>query len=136
MRPARILAFLLTLLGIYLPLHARSKHLIVTGKLIEVSADAAEPAAWAIQLNPVITIEGRQLSTLEVKTPHPQKLESLQDAFVQAKGTLLTDNTTDAALFPVLELVSIHSVKYNNPDKDNAKLSFWTSLSNFFFSPI
>jgi len=135
MRPARILAFLLTLLCVYLPLHARSKHLIVTGKLIEVSA-AAQPVAWAIQLNPVITIDGRQLSSLEIKTPHPQKLESLQDAFVQAKGTLITDDSTDAAIIPVFELASIHSVKYNNPDKDNSKLSFWSSLSNFFFSPI
>lgn len=138
MRPTRILAFLLALLCVYLPLHARPKHLIVTGKLIEVSASSTEAVAWALQLNPVITIDGRQLSTLEIKTPRPQKLESLQDAFVQAKGTLKTDDATDAGIFPVLQLSSIHSVKYNNPDKpdkNNSKLSFWSSLSNFFTSP-
>jgi hypothetical protein len=136
MRPARPFVFAVVLLCLYLPLHARSKQLIVTGKLTELSASGAVPA-WAIQLNPVIIVDGRQLSTLEIKTPHPAKLESLQDAFVQAKGMLITAASTGAAAVPVLELSSIHSVKYNNPDKDGAKFSFWSSLANFFsLSPI
>jgi hypothetical protein len=137
MRPARPLVFAFLLLCVYLPLHAKSKHLIVTGKLIEVSSGGVDPVAWAIQLNPVITIAGRQLSALEIKTPHPEKLEPLQDEFVQAKGTLTSINGIDSADRPVLELSSIHAVKYNHPGKDHTKLSLWTSLADFFsFSSI
>jgi len=135
--PARPLVLIFFLLCVYLPLHGRSRHLIVTGKLIEVSSGGADPVAWAIQLNPVITIAGRQLSALEIKTAHPEKLEPLQDEFVQAKGTLSTIDGSDSADCPVLELSSIHSVKSNHPDKDHSKLCFWTSLAkSFSFSSI
>jgi hypothetical protein len=132
MRPARPLVFAFLLLCVYPTVQGRSKHLIVTGKLIEVSSGGADPVVWAIQLNPVITVAGRQLSSLEIKTPHPEKLKPCQDEFVQAKGTLATINGMDSGDRPILELSSIHSVKYNNPDKDHSKLSFWTSLANFF----
>jgi len=130
--PARPLVLVFLLLCVYPPLHARSKHLIVTGKLIEVPSGGADPVAWAIQLNPVITMAGRQLSALEIKTPHPEKLEPLRDEFVQAKGILTPINGFDSADPPVLELSSIHSVKSNHADKDHCKLCFWTSLANFF----
>ena len=134
MRAARLSTFLFVLLCVYLPLHAKSKHLIVLGKLTQASGDSS---SWCLQLNPVIIIDGRQLSFLEIKTDHPQKLESLQDVYVQAKGTLITADSADATAVPVLKLSSVHSVKYNNPDKDKPKSSLWSSVANFFsISPI
>jgi len=133
MRPARLSTVLLVLLFLYLPLHARSKQLIVLGKLTQASAASGEPSTWYLQLNPVIIVGGRQLSSLEIKTPHPQRLATLQDEFVQAKGTLVTTGA-DALEVPVLELSSVHSVKYNNPakDPDKPKSSLWSSITNFF----
>ena len=136
MRPARL--FLVVILFcVYLPLHARSKHLIVLGKLTQAAAPNGDSSTWCLQLNPVITVDGRQLSFLEIKTDHPQKLELLQDAYVQAKGTLLTSDAADTSAVPILKLSSVHSVKYNNPDKEKPKSSLWSSVANFFStSPI
>jgi hypothetical protein len=132
MRPARFVVFLVFLFCIYFPLHAKSKHLIVTGKLTELAAVSGQSAGWAIRLNPVITVDGKQLSSVEIQTPHAQKLESLQEQFVQASGSLVTLSAADSADRPVLKLSSIHSVKYNNPESDKPKLSFWSSVVNFF----
>jgi len=136
MRPARLVLFLI-LLCVCVPLQAKPKHLTVLGKLTQATASSGGGSGWCLQLNPVITVDGRQLSFLEIQTDHPQKLESLQDAFVQAKGTLITGDTADADGVPILKLSSVHSVKYNNPYKDKPKTSLWSSVANFFWtSPI
>lgn len=138
MRPARLCAFVAFALCLYLPLHAKSRHLTVTGKLMQVAIAGSDSASgWTLQLNPVITLDGRQLGSLEIKTPHPQKLDPLQDEFVQASGTLTIINAGSSSECPVLKLASIHSVKYNNPGDDKPKASFWSSVANFFsLSPI
>ena len=138
MRPGRLCAFVVLAFSVYLPLHAKSKHLTVTGKLMQIATAGSDSAnGWALQLNPVITVGGRQLSSVEIKTPHPEKLDSLQDEFVQASGTLTIVNPGSSVECPVLKLASIHSVKYNNPGDDKPKASFWSSVANFFsLSPI
>jgi len=137
MRPARFCAFLVLSLCVCLPLHAKSRQLTVTGKLMQLTANSSDSASWALQLNPVITVEGRQLSNLEIKTPHPQKLQSLQDEFVQASGSLSITITESSGERPILKLSSIRTVKYNHPDSEKPKASFWSSLVNFFsLSPI
>jgi len=136
MRPARLFVFVV-LFCVYLPLHARSKQLTVLGKLTQTAAASGDSFSWCLQLNPVIIVDGRQLSVLEIKTDHPQKLEPFQDAYVQAKGTLVTGDAADTSAAPILKLSSVHSVKYNNPDKDKPKSSLWSSVANFFStSPI
>ena len=117
-------------------LPAHSRRITVTGKLTQLASTGSDSeGAWALQLNPVITVDGRQLSNLEIRTPHRQKLEPLQDEFVQATGILTITNSGSSA--PVLKLSSVHSVKYNNPDADKSKASFWSSVVNFFsLSPI
>ena len=136
MRPPRLFFLFPILLLVFLPLHARPKHLIVLGKLTELSSPDAG-STWGLQLNPVITVDGRQISVLQLRTSHPQKLESLQDAFVQAKGTLIVGGADAPHDIPILQLSSLHAVKYNNPDKDKPKSSVWTSVVNFFSpSPI
>jgi hypothetical protein len=137
MRPARFCAFLVLSVCVYLPVHAKPKRLTVTGKLMQLPATSSDSAGWALQLNPVITVDGRQLSNLEIETPHPQKLESLQDEFVQASGSLSITIAESSGERPILKLSSIRTVKYNNPDSEKPKASFWSSLINFFsLSPI
>jgi len=122
------LAIVLALFCAYFPLHARARHLIVTGRLTQLDTEST----WAIQLNPVITVDGYQVSFLVIATPNPQKLQPLQDEFVQATGTFSTVKTGDTGNCPTLRLSSVRSVKYNNPDKDKPKLSFWASVASFF----
>jgi uncharacterized protein involved in outer membrane biogenesis len=137
MRPAGTLGFALLLLSLCLPLHAKSKHLTVTGKLTHGMTVGAESTGWSIQLNPVITVDGRQLSSLEIETSHAGKLQSLQDRFVEASGTLVILTGVETGDRPVLHLSSIHTVKTNNPEAEKSKLSFWSAVLSFFsLSPI
>ena len=137
MRPGRTLGFAFLLLSLCLPLQAKSKHLTVTGKLTHAMAIGAESTGWSLQLNPVITVDGHQLSSLEIETAHADKLQSLQDRFVEASGTLVILTGVETGDRPVLHLSSIHSVKSNNPESEKSKISFWSALLNFFFlSPI
>jgi len=129
MRPARQLFVVLAVLSLCVPVYAKSKHLIVTGKLTELATSDTQSTSWALRLNPVIIVDGHQLSIIEIKTRQPQKLEPLEDEFVQAKGILLNLDSADR---PVLQLSSIHSVKYNNPGEDKPKFSLWSSIVDFF----
>jgi hypothetical protein len=99
------------------PLDGKSKKLTVLGTLTEEKVIDSNAAGWTIQLNPVIMIDGQQITWLEVKSSNPEKLEPLEDKFVQATGTLSFISSTDAGECPVLALSSIkeHKAKSTGP---------------------
>lgn len=87
-----------------------SKKLTVLGTLTEeMHADAN--LTWCIQLNPVLMVHGRQISSLEIKSPDTRKLTSLEDKFVQAKGKLAFSFGIETVQGPVFELSSIKEHK-------------------------
>ena len=92
------------------PLIVKSKKLTVLGTLTE-EMDADANPAWSIQLNPVIMVHGRQISSLEIKSPDTRKLSSLEDKFVQAKGKLTFSFGIETTQSPVFELSSIKEHK-------------------------
>lgn len=92
------------------PLIVKSKKLTVLGTLTE-EMDADANPAWSIQLNPVIMVHGRQISSLEIKSPNTRKLSSLEDKFVQAKGKLTFSFGIETVQSPVFELSSIKEHK-------------------------
>ena len=92
------------------PLIVKSKKLTVLGTLTE-EMDADANPAWSIQLNPVIMVHGRQISSLEIKSPDTRKLSSLEDKFVQAKGKLTFSFGIETVQSPVFELSSIEEHK-------------------------
>jgi hypothetical protein len=99
------------------PLDGKSKKLTVLGTLItEEKVIDSNTAGWTIQLNPVIMVDGQQITWLEVKSTNPEKLEPLEDKFVQATGTLSFISSTDAGACPVLELSSIKERKAKNTE--------------------
>jgi len=112
MRFARLASFIvLFALCVIFPLSAKSKKLTVMGKLTRVMAIGAESTGWAIELNPVITLDGRQISSLEIQSSDTPKLESLKDHSVEAKGTLTYVSGTEVSPHPVLQLSSIKALK-------------------------
>jgi len=121
-RFAACLAVLLFLGSSALAQPNKSDKLTVMGKLSRVMAIGAETSGWAIDLNPVLTVNGKQVSSLEVKSPNPKKLESLENKFVKAKGTLANAVGVETGERPVLNLSSIKEIKdkpaKDNPDKD------------------
>jgi hypothetical protein len=101
------------------PVIGKSKKLTVLGTLTEETEEKvidAKTAGWTIQLNPVIMVDGQQIAWLEIKSSNPEKLEPLEDKFVQATGTLTFISSTDAGECPVLELSSIKERKAKNTE--------------------
>jgi hypothetical protein len=99
----------------------KSDKLTVMGKLSRVMAIGAETSGWAIDLNPVLTVNGKQVSSLEVKSSNPKKLEALENKKVKATGTLSNAVGVETGERPVLTLTSIKEIKERaakDPDKD------------------
>jgi|SRR5580658_383517 hypothetical protein len=117
MRPQRFLFCLGFLLFLAATLPAQTDKLTVMGKLTRVMAIGAETSGWAIELNPVLTVGGKQVSSLEVKTSNTKKLESLENKTVKAVGKLSNALGVETGARPVLTLSSIKEIK-EKPTKD------------------
>jgi len=89
----------------------RSRRLTVLGTLTGEVAMGGKSADWCIQLNPVIMLDGTQISSLEIKATDKQKLASLEDKFVQARGKLTFVSGGQTAQRPVFEVSSIKEHK-------------------------
>jgi hypothetical protein len=118
MRLCRISAVLTISLLSLTTLPAQTDKLTVMGKLTRVMAIGGESSGWAIELNPVLTVRGKQVSSLEVKASTPQKLEALENKTVKAVGKLSNAVGVETGERPVLTLSSIKEIK-QKPTKDN-----------------
>lgn len=85
----------------------KSKRLTILGMLTDDMTVGTENSGWTIQLNPVIIVEGRQISSIQIKSPNSHQLESLEDKFVQAKGKLTFISNVDTEERPLFEVWSI-----------------------------
>lgn len=95
----------------------QSDKLTVMGRLTRIMAIGAESSGWAIELNPVLTVDGMQVSSLEVKTSNPKKLDAFEDKTVRATGKLSNAVGVETGERPVLTLSSIKEIK-EKPMKD------------------
>jgi hypothetical protein len=93
------------------PLTFKSKRLTVLGTLTDDMTLGTQNSGWTIQLNPVIIVDGKLISSIQVKSSHSRQLESLEDKFVQAKGKLTVISGLDSSQRPVFELSSIKEHK-------------------------
>ena len=93
------------------PLTFKSKRLTVLGTLTDDMIVGTENSGWTIQLNPVIIVDGKLITSIQVKSPRSHQLESLEDKFVQAKGKLTFISGIDIWQRPVFELSSIKEHK-------------------------
>jgi hypothetical protein len=88
MRMARLTASLiLTLLCISLQAQTPEQKLTVTGKLSRAMAIGGETTGWVIQLESEITINRKQVDSIELDYHKTSKLEKLQNQRVQVVGT-------------------------------------------------
>jgi hypothetical protein len=90
---------------------AQSDKLTVTGKLTRVMAIGAETSGWAIELDPALTVNGNQVSSIEIQYSNTQKLESLANKTVRATGKLSNATGVETGHRPVLTLSSIKPAK-------------------------
>jgi hypothetical protein len=106
----------------------KSKTLTVLGTLTDEMPVGANVDIWSLQLNPVIMVDGRQISSLEVKSSDNHKLEALADKFVQARGRLTLVTGVENAEPPVFELWSIKEHK----SKRRGRFLLWVFVAAAF----
>ena len=91
--------------------------LAVTGKLVRQMAIGAESTGWAIELDPAITIDDKQVHSLQVSYSNSSKLEKLENKQVKASGKLGHKQGVETGQQPVLEISSIKEGKPPAADK-------------------
>jgi hypothetical protein len=96
----------------------KADKLTVVGKLSRVMAIGGETSGWSIELDPPLTVNGKQVSSIEVVYIDSKKLESLANKTVKASGTLSNVTGIETGQRPVLNLNSIKAVK-EKPPKSN-----------------
>jgi heat shock protein HslJ len=91
--------------------HAQEQKITVTGKLGRTMAIGGESTGWSIQLESETTIDGRQVSAIEVDYPKTEKLEKLDSKRVTAIGTISHRQGVETGERPVLVVSSIKEAK-------------------------
>jgi heat shock protein HslJ len=94
--------------------HAQEQKIAITGKLGRTMAIGGESTGWSIQLESETTIDGRQVSAIEVDYPKTGKLEKLDSKPVTAIGTISHRQGVETGERPVLVVSSIKEVKVTN----------------------
>ena len=112
MRGARMISGLILTLA-SLSLHAQSskQEITVTGKLARAMAIGGESSGWVVELDPAITVGGKQLSSIQVRDSKPEELEALANERVRITGKLGRRLGVETGEQPVLIVSSIKGAK-------------------------
>jgi hypothetical protein len=109
--------FLLFLPAAGLAQDKQAQELNVTGKLTRVMAIGGESSGWAIELDPQIPIEGKQMASLEITYPKTKKLEKFENHYVDATGTVVHRHGAESGDRLVLEVSFLRKSKKFAPQK-------------------
>jgi hypothetical protein len=93
----------------------KSDKISVSGKLTRVMAIGAETSGWAVELNPPLNVNGKDVNSIEVVVADTKKLESLENKIVTAKGTLSNASGVESGERPVLNVSSLKPAKRKSP---------------------
>ena len=93
----------------------KSDKISVTGKLTRILAIGAETSGWAVELNPPLSVNGKDVSSIEIVVADSKKLESFENKTVTAKGTLSNASGVETGERPVLNVSSIKVAKRKMP---------------------
>ncbi len=74
-------------------------------------AIGGESTGWAIQLDHEITIDGKQISSLEIDYPKAKKLQKLEKKQVKASGKLTHRHGVETGDRLILEVTSLKEIK-------------------------
>jgi heat shock protein HslJ len=108
MRIARQVAGLMLLLaGVYSQAQQPGQEISVTGRLARAMAIGAESTGWVLELEPAITVGGKQLNLIQVSYPKTKRLEKLANKRVIATGKLGQKTGVETGDQPVLSIASI-----------------------------
>ena len=110
MRTLRI-AFGVALLSVCLQAQTDVQKVTVMGKLTRMMAIGGESTGWAIEVDPGVTIDGKELHSVEVSYKKTVKLEKLENKRVAATGKMAHRQGVETGDRMVLEATSIKEAK-------------------------
>lgn len=87
----------------------------VTGTLTRVMAIGGESTGWAIQFDNQAPVQGKQVSSIEVKFNDPTLAEKYVNKRVKAKGTVTHRHGVETGEVAILEITSIKALKPLKP---------------------
>jgi hypothetical protein len=113
MRYARMAKILILMLScISLQAQTQGQKTTVTGKLSRVMSIGGESTGWSIQLESEITVDGKQLNSIEVDYADAMTLQALENKRVKAKGRLTHRHGVETGDRPVFDISSIKEAKH------------------------
>ena len=77
-------------------------------------AVGAESTGWSIEAEPAITIDGKQIDSVQVSDAHPGRLDIFDGERVRLVGRLLHREGVETGTQPVLRVVSIRQIAATN----------------------
>jgi heat shock protein HslJ len=89
----------------------QEQKITVTGKLIRALAIGGESTGWAIQLDSEISIDGKQVNSIEVDSNEMKKLAKVENKRITATGSLSHRHGVETGERSILHLSSISEVK-------------------------
>jgi heat shock protein HslJ len=108
MRISRLtICLILALASVYLQAQPAEQEITATGKLVRAMAIGGESAGWMLELEPAITIRGKQVNSIQVSYAKTGKLEKLANKRVKATGKLGQQTGVETGERPVLRVSSI-----------------------------
>ena len=108
MRIARLItSLILAIAGVYLQAQSPDQQITATGKLVRAMAIGAESTGWVLELQPAISIGGKQVNSIQISYGKTSKLEKLADKRVSATGKLGQKTGVETGEQPVLLVSSI-----------------------------
>lgn len=128
MRIARVSGLILALVSVYMQALPPKRTVTLTGKLSRAMAIGGESTGWSLELESTITIDGKQLTSIQVDYRNPGTLEKLQDKRITATGKLTHRQGVETGDQPVLEISSVKEAKVSTQAAAAQPSSF--SLSN------
>jgi hypothetical protein len=87
----------------------------VSGKWARVMAIGGESTGWAVQLDEHTPVDGKEVTTLEVKFGDPKQAEKYENKRVKVRGTVTHRHGVETGDVMVLDVTSIKSLKPLKP---------------------
>src|SRR5580692_8797912 len=108
MRIARLsITLILALVTIALQAQSPQPPITLVGKLTRVMAIGGESTGWTLELDSATTIDGKEVTSIQVRYGKTGRLEKLQNQHVTATGTLTHQQGVETGEQPVLNASSI-----------------------------
>jgi heat shock protein HslJ len=137
MRIARLsTGLILALVSVYLQAQPPEQTMTVTGKLARAMAIGRESTGWTLELDSPNTIDGKQVTSIQVSYRKIENLEKWQNKRVRVTGKLAHRHGVETGEQPVLEISSIMEAKDIGQPASAQTISFSLSKSEWLLEDL